>query len=226
MILGEICTRNCTFCATQTGRPFAPNLQEPDRLAESICLMQLKHAVITSVTRDDLPDGGAQHWSHCITAVRRRNPNTTIEVLIPDFNGNEEDIQTVLSAAPNIVSHNLETVERLTPLIRNRATYRRSLSVLETMASSGILTKTGFMVGLGETSDEVKQTIVDAKRAGCSTLTIGQYLQPTKEHASVVAYITPETFDAYKAFALAQGFTHVESAPLVRSSYHAELSLL
>ena len=222
MILGDVCTRGCRFCNTKTGVPLPPDVDEPSKLAESIRIMQLKHAVITSVTRDDLPDGGAQHWGECVRRIRELNPETTIEVLIPDFEGRQADIATALAFRPDVVAHNLETVERLTPLVRAKATYRRSLEVLRYVASLGFRTKTGIMVGLGETSDEVSALMDDALEAGCSVITIGQYLQPSKQNVPVVEYVTPEQFAAYREMALAKGFKFAESAPLVRSSYHAE----
>lgn len=222
MILGDVCTRGCRFCNTKTGVPLPPDVDEPSKLAESIRIMQLKHAVITSVTRDDLPDGGAQHWGECVRRIREVNPETTIEVLIPDFEGRQADIATALAFRPDVVAHNLETVERLTPLVRAKATYRRSLEVLRYVASLGFRTKTGIMVGLGETSDEVAALMDDALEAGCSVITIGQYLQPSKQNVPVVEYVTPEQFAAYRDMALAKGFKFAESAPLVRSSYHAE----
>lgn len=222
MILGDVCTRGCRFCNTKTGVPLPPDVDEPSKLAESIRIMQLKHAVITSVTRDDLPDGGAQHWGECVRRIREVNPETTIEVLIPDFEGRQADIATALAFRPDVVAHNLETVERLTPLVRAKATYRRSLEVLRYVASLGFRTKTGIMVGLGETSDEVSALMDDALEAGCSVITIGQYLQPSKQNVLVVEYVTTEQFAAYRDMALAKGFKFAESAPLVRSSYHAE----
>lgn len=222
MILGDVCTRGCRFCNTKTGVPLPPDVDEPSKLAESIRIMQLKHAVITSVTRDDLPDGGAQHWGECVRRIREVNPETTIEVLIPDFEGRQADIATALAFRPDVVAHNLETVERLTPLVRAKATYRRSLEVLRYVASLGFRTKTGIMVGLGETSDEVSALMDDALEAGCSVITIGQYLQPSKQNVPVVEYVTTEQFAAYRDMALAKGFKFAESAPLVRSSYHAE----
>ena len=222
MILGDVCTRGCRFCNTKTGVPLPPDVDEPSKLAESIRIMQLKHAVITSVTRDDLPDGGAQHWGECVRRIREVNPETTIEVLIPDFEGRHADIDTALAFRPDVVAHNLETVERLTPQVRAKATYRRSLEVLRYVASQGFRTKTGIMVGLGETPEEVAALMDDALEAGCSVITIGQYLQPSKQNVPVVEYVTPEQFAAYREMALAKGFKFAESAPLVRSSYHAE----
>jgi lipoic acid synthetase len=226
MILGEICTRSCKFCATFSGKPFLPDDGEPLKVAESIRLMGLKHVVITSVDRDDLKDGGAGHWAETIREIRRVNPATTVEVLIPDFDGNAELISLISSEKPEIISHNLETVERLTPLVRSRAKYRTSLDVVRMIASSGIFTKSGIMVGLGESYGEVLQSMDDLRSNGCEILTIGQYLQPTKNHLEVAEYITPRIFEQYRTEGLARGFSVVESAPLVRSSYHAEKHLI
>ena len=222
MIGGDICTRSCRFCNTLTGKPLPLDPKEPEKVAESIRLMGLRHAVVTSVDRDDLPDLGAQHWVETILTIKRMNPNTTIEVLIPDFEGRHADIDTALAFRPDVVAHNLETVERLTPQVRAKATYRRSLEVLRYVASQGFRTKTGIMVGLGETPEEVAALMDDALEAGCSVITIGQYLQPSKQNVPVVEYVTPEQFAAYREMALAKGFKFAESAPLVRSSYHAE----
>lgn len=222
MIAGDICTRSCKFCNTQTGKPLPLNPEEPFAVAESIALMNLTHAVVTSVDRDDLPDLGAAHWASTIRAIKQRNPNTTIEVLIPDFQGREELIQQVVAANPEIVSHNMETVRRLTPIVRSAANYDKSLSVLQQVATSPSQCKTGIMLGLGETPSEVEELIADVRSLGCSILTIGQYLQPTHRHYPVAEYIHPDQFKYYKEFALKQGFDVVESAPLVRSSYHAE----
>lgn len=222
MILGDICTRACRFCATKTGRPLPPDMDEPARLAEAIRVMGLKHCVITSVDRDDLPDGGAQFWADTIRVIKEVNPGTTVETLIPDFNGIASDIQKVIDAQPEVISHNIETVKRLTPLIRTKARYETSLEVLRYIASSGKPAKSGFMVGLGETEEEVYETMSDLKSAGCSILTIGQYLKPDKGYMEVQSYIEPEKFDEYRKQALALGFEHVESSPLVRSSFHAE----
>ncbi len=222
MILGNICTRNCKFCATITGKPLPPDSNEPQRIAESVAKLNLRHAVITSVTRDDLPDQGAQQWCDCIKAIREINPKTTIEVLTPDFNGDKALIDKIVSAQPDIISHNLETVERLTPLTRSRATYRMSLRVLTMMSESGIPTKTGIMVGLGEFEDEVAQTLHDAYQAGCRIITIGQYLQPTKSNLPVAEYVHPSIFAHYHHIAREIGFEHAVCGPLVRSSYHAE----
>lgn len=224
MILGNICTRSCRFCATQTGKPLPPDPNEPIKVARSIALMKLKHCVITSVDRDDLPDKGAAHWANTVEAIREKNPHTIIELLIPDYNS--ELLQVVLNANPNIVAHNLETVERITPMVRSKASYRNSLSVLENIARSGMITKTGIMVGLGETKEEVVQTMQDARNAGCQMMTIGQYLQPTLSHIDVAEYVHPDTFAYYKEKGIELGFDSIESAPLVRSSYMAERSFL
>jgi len=226
MILGEICTRSCKFCATLTGKPLKPDADEPAKVAESIRMMGLKHVVITSVDRDDLPDGGAAHWAATINQIQKVNPETTIEVLIPDFDGKPELIKLIALAKPDIISHNIETVERLTPLIRSRAKYRTSLKVVELIGSFGLVSKSGIMVGLGETTDEVLQCMDDLRLAGCEVLTIGQYLQPTKKHLEVVKYLHPDQFAYFKGVGLARGFRVVESAPLVRSSYHAEKHLI
>ena len=226
MIGGEICTRSCKFCNTLTGKPAPLDAKEPENVALSIRLMGLNHAVITSVDRDDLPDMGAQHWADTIQSIRRINPNTTIEVLIPDFQGKDKLIDKVIEAAPNIISHNMETVRRLTPGIRSAAKYDVSLHVLERIASRNIAAKTGIMAGLGETEDEVFELMDDVLKTGASILTIGQYLQPTRQHIPVYEYVTPEKFEEYRVVALSKGFRKVESAPLVRSSYHAEKHLL
>lgn len=222
MILGDICTRSCRFCATTTGKPLPPDPDEPRQVARSIALMGLRHCVITSVTRDDLPDGGAGHWVNTVAAVRRENPDTTIELLIPDFDGREQLLDLVVAAAPDIAGHNVETVERLTPVVRSRARYRVSMHVIRHIARSGLTAKSGLMVGLGETDSEIFLLMDDLREAGCSILTIGQYLQPTAAHLPVAAYISPEQFLHYKEEALRRGFSHVESGPLVRSSYMAE----
>ncbi|HNU38283.1 MAG TPA: lipoyl synthase, partial [Macellibacteroides fermentans] len=219
---GEICTRSCKFCNTLTGKPLALNPEEPANVAKSIQLMKLKHAVVTSVDRDDLPDQGAGHWVKTIQSIKQLNPETTLEVLIPDFQGNLELVDLVIEAAPEIISHNMETVRRLTPQIRSAAKYDVSLKVLNRIATKGTVAKTGIMVGLGETDEEVYTLMDDVRAAGVSVLTIGQYLQPSRKHIPVSAYITPEHFEEYKSIALSKGFTHVESGPLVRSSYHAE----
>lgn len=225
MVLGDVCTRGCRFCATATGRPLPIDAGEPERVARSIALMELRHAVITSVTRDDLADGGAAHWARVIEAVRAQNPHTTIEVLIPDFGGDEERLNTVLAARPDITGHNIETVERLTPLVRSRASYRTSLGVLRHIALQGAVAKSGIMVGLGETRDEVLRALDDLREAGASIVTLGQYLRPTRTHVEVAEYVTPETFEFYRTEALVRGFAHVASGPMVRSSYLAEQAL-
>lgn len=222
MILGNICTRSCGFCAVATGRPDAPDTMEPLRVARSIQLMKLRHAVITSVDRDDLKDGGSEIWVQTIRQIRRLNPGITLETLIPDFQGNWENLQKIIVERPEIVSHNLETVRRLTRLVRIQAKYDRSLEVLQRLSSQGITTKSGIMVGLGETQEEVLETLDDMVQSGASICTIGQYLQPSHKHLAVKEYITPAQFARYKEAALQKGFKHVESAPLVRSSYHAE----
>jgi lipoic acid synthetase len=226
MILGDICTRSCKFCATATGKPLPPSPAEPDKIAESIRLMQLKHSVITSVDRDDLSDKGATHWANTIQAVRSANPNTIIEALIPDFDAQPELLDIVIAAQPTIIGHNLETVERLTPSIRSRAKYRLSLEVLKYIADKDIITKTGIMVGLGETSAEVIQTMQDARNAGVRLFTVGQYLQPTTAHISVQEYVHPVQFEIYKNEGEKLGFDHIESGPLIRSSYMAEKTFL
>ena len=223
MILGEICTRNCKFCGVTTGRPLAPDAEEPRRIAESVRIMQLKHAVITSVDRDDLSDFGAGFWAETIREVKALNPDTKIEVLIPDFQGKTELIQKVIDAAPEVISHNMETVERLTPQIRSAAKYRTSLEVIRYVAASGIVAKSGIMLGLGETETEVLQVMDDLRAVGCKVMTIGQYLAPTLNHIQVKEYISPEQFENYRIIGLEKGFAFVESSPLVRSSYRAEL---
>ena len=225
MIGGNICTRSCKFCNTQTGRPLPLDPQEPTHVAESVRLMKLSHAVVTSVDRDDLPDLGAAHWAQTIREIRRLNPETTIEVLIPDFQGRKELVEQVIEARPDIISHNMETVRRISPLVRSAARYDTSLEVIRQIAASGITAKSGIMVGLGETSAEVEELMDDLRAAGCQIMTIGQYLQPSHRHYPVAAYVTPEQFKRYEETGLAKGFTQVESGPLVRSSYHAEKSL-
>jgi len=222
MIGGEICTRSCRFCNTLTGKPLPLDLNEPVNVAESIRLMELKHAVVTSVDRDDLPDMGASHWVKTIQAIKTVNPGTTLEVLIPDFQGNLDLVDLIVSACPEIISHNMETVRRLTPQIRSAAKYDVSLAVLKRIAEGGVVAKTGIMLGLGETEDEVLVLMDDVLKTGVSVLTIGQYLQPSRKNIPVSEYITPDCFEQYRVAALSKGFTHVESAPLVRSSYHAE----
>lgn len=226
MILGDICTRACRFCAVKTGRPDAVDTQEPMRVAESIQLMKLKHCVITSVDRDDLSDGGSIIWAETIKAVKLLNPNTTIEVLIPDFKGNMENLQRVINEKPHVISHNVETVRRLTKEVRRNSNYDRSLEVLKQIAAQGIRAKSGIMLGLGETEAEVLETMDDLRLAGVLVMTIGQYLQPTKEHLEVQTFITPEQFNFYQEAGLEKGFRFVESGALVRSSYHAEKHIL
>lgn len=225
MIGGNICTRSCKFCNTPTGRPLPLDPQEPTHVAESVRLMKLSHAVVTSVDRDDLPDLGAAHWAQTIREIRRLNPETTIEVLIPDFQGRKELVEQVIEARPDIISHNMETVRRISPLVRSAARYDTSLEVIRQIAASGITAKSGIMVGLGETPAEVEELMDDLRAAGCQIMTIGQYLQPSHRHYPVAAYVTPEQFKRYEETGLAKGFTQVESGPLVRSSYHAEKSL-
>jgi lipoyl synthase len=222
MILGDICTRACKFCNVNTGKPLPADYKEPARVAGSIRLMKVKHAVITSVDRDDMEDGGAEIWAMTIRKVRELNPNTTMEVLIGDFNGIKHHIQKVIDEKPEVISHNMETVRRLTPVIRTRAKYDLSLKVLKQVVESGIRSKSGIMLGLGETEEEILQTMDDLREIGVEVLTIGQYLQPTKNHIEVQAYIDPEVFKKYGIIGLEKGFRHVESGPLVRSSYHAE----
>jgi lipoyl synthase len=222
MILGNICTRSCGFCNVMTGRPLAVDVLEPKKVARSIRLMQVKHAVITSVDRDDLPDGGASIWVETINEIRRENPKTTMETLIPDFKGRLKDIQPIIDASPEVVSHNMETVRRLTKKVRIQAKYDRSLDTLRYLNEGGIKTKSGIMLGLGETDKEIIETMHDLRAIGVSIFTLGQYLQPSKKHLPVVEFITPKQFDKYREIGLSLGFQYVESSPLVRSSYHAE----
>ncbi len=222
MILGDVCTRRCKFCAVKSGKPLPPDEFEPEKLAETVRIMGVKHCVITSVDRDDLDDQGAGIWARTITEVKRLNPLTRIEVLIPDFRGNTDLIQQVIDAAPDVISHNLETVERLTPFVRFASKYRRSLDVVSYIASRGKVAKSGIMLGLGETREEVLQTMDDLLGAGAKVMTIGQYLAPTATHMPVKEYFTPEIFDEYRKIGLQKGFRFVESSPLVRSSYRAE----
>ncbi len=222
MICGDVCTRGCRFCNVKTGRPAPLDAGEPEHIAESVRLLKLKHVVLTSVDRDDLDDLGAGHWVKVIEAVKRVNEGVTMEVLIPDFQGRKELIQQVIEARPEVISHNLETVRRLTPSIRSRATYDMSLEVVRQVAESGVISKSGIMLGLGETREEIFQTMDDLRAVGCRVMTIGQYLQPTAANVEVMEYVTPQVFDEYKRIGLEKGFTHVESGPLVRSSYHAE----
>ena len=223
MIAGDRCTRACGFCAVTTAKPFALEEDEPQRVAEAVRRMKLKHVVITAVARDDLRDGGADHFARTITAIREMDPSVIVEVLVPDFHAQDWCIQNVLDAGPDIYNHNMETVERLTPLVRSRAKYRTSLQALRRAKalSAGIVTKSGVMLGLGEKETELFQTMDDLREAGCEVLTMGQYLRPTPKHLPVVEYITPEQFNYYGDIARTKGFLHVASGPLVRSSYHA-----
>jgi len=222
MILGNICTRSCGFCAVQTGKPLAADLLEPNRVANSVKTMGVKHAVITSVDRDDLKDGGSEIWAETVNAIRKESPGTTLETLIPDFMGKWENLQNIIDVAPEIVSHNLETVRSLTKQVRIQAKYDRSLEVLFRLKKGGMRTKSGVMLGLGETHEEVIETMEDLRSVQVDILTLGQYLQPTPKHLPVVEFITPERFEEYKELGLKMGFRYVESGPLVRSSYHAE----
>ncbi len=225
MILGNICTRSCGFCAVQTGKPLEADPFEPGRVAHSVKTMGVKHAVITSVDRDDLKDGGAEIWAQTVRAVRAQSPETTMETLIPDFMGKWENLQVIIDVAPEIVSHNLETVRRLTKQVRIQAKYDRSLEVLFRLKKGGMRTKSGVMLGLGESHEEVLETMEDLRSVQVDILTLGQYLQPTPKHLPVVEFITPERFDEYREIGLKMGFKYVESGPLVRSSYHAEKHL-
>lgn len=225
MILGNICTRSCAFCAVATGRPKEVETDEPIRVAQSVKLMGVKHCVITSVDRDDLKDGGSIIWAETIRTIREVSPNTTLETLVPDFQGKWENLQRVIDEAPEIISHNLETVRRLTRQVRIQAKYDRSLEVLKHVSSAGIRTKSGVMLGLGEQEHEVLETMDDLLTAGVHILTLGQYLQPTRSHLPVAEYIHPNVFANYKKIGLEKGFKYVESGPLVRSSYHAEKHL-
>ena len=225
MILGDICTRGCRFCATKTGIPLAPDPTEPESVAHSVRLMGLRHVVVTSVTRDDLPDGGAQHWAATVEAIRCINPDATIELLIPDLDARADLIEIVAASKPDIIGHNIETVERLTPLVRARAKYRTSMKALEIISSLGAVSKSGLMVGLGESDDEVLQTLRDLREVGVEIVTLGQYLRPSLEHYPVAAYITPEKFEWYRTQALEMGFSYCASAPMVRSSYLADAAL-
>ena len=222
MILGEVCTRACKFCAVKTGKPFPVDENEPQRLVDSIRTMGIRHAVITSVDRDDLPDKGAGDWARTIRILKEELPGLTMETLIPDFDAIPELVSLVIDAQPEVISHNLETVERLTPVIRSRAKYRRSLDVIRQVARSPLSSKSGIMLGLGEKENEVLQTMDDLRDIGCEVLTLGQYLQPTMEHIPVEVYVHPDRFELFRKEALQRGFREVESSPLVRSSYHAE----
>lgn len=222
MIGGNICTRNCRFCNVTTGKPLPLDSNEPQNVAASIAGLKLKHAVITSVDRDDLPDYGASHWVKVITAIKEQSPMTTLEVLIPDFQGNLDLVDRIIEAEPDVISHNLETVRSLSDQIRCKATYETSLAVIKRIADSGIVAKSGIMLGLGELPEEIIQTMDDLRSVGCEVMTIGQYLQPAEKNIEVKEYIHPDQFEEYRQIALNKGFRHVESAPLVRSSYHAE----
>lgn len=222
MIAGDICTRSCKFCNTKTGKPLPLDKNEPANVARSVQLMGLKHAVVTSVDRDDLPDLGAAHWVDTINKIKELNSQTTIEVLIPDFQGRNELIDIVCAASPNVIAHNMETGRRLTSLVRSAAKYETSLNVLKRITDNGCKAKSGIMLGLGETLSEVEELMDDLLYVGCTILTIGQYLQPTRRHLPVLAYIEPSVFEDLKQTGLSKGFTYVESGPLVRSSYHAE----
>jgi lipoic acid synthetase len=222
LILGDICTRRCHYCSVTTGRPSEADREEPRRVADAVKLLKLRHVVVTSVNRDDLPDGGAALFADTIRRIRQENPPCTVEVLIPDFQGRQGDVEIVMQANPDILNHNIETVPRLFPSIRPQGKYRRSLEVLYWAKSMGGRTKSGLMTGLGESADEIRQVMQDLRDAECEILTIGQYLRPTLQHAPVLRYYTPEEFEEFKQEGLALGFQHVESGPLVRSSYHAE----
>jgi lipoic acid synthetase len=226
MILGNICTRSCGFCAVATGRPLPPDWDEPQRVAEAIHLMKVKHAVITSVDRDELKDGGSIIWANTIKAVRVLNPETTLETLIPDFRGQWENLQNIIDVAPEVVSHNIETVERLTKQVRIQAKYHRSMEVLRRLKDGGMRTKSGIMLGLGETKEEVLQTMQDLADNGLDVLTIGQYLQPTPKHLPVARFVHPDEFAEYREAGYKLGLDYVESGPLVRSSYHSERHLI
>jgi len=222
MILGDICTRACKFCNTKTGKPYPPDPDEPQRLARSVKKLGLKHCVITSVDRDDLPDRGSSFWADVIYEVKKLNPETTIETLIPDFDGEQEYLRKIIDAGPDVISHNIETVRRLTPVIRTKAKYDRSLKVIRYISRMGKTAKSGFMLGLGESEDEIYETMDDLFAAGCKILTVGQYLRPSENHMEVVSYVDPARFGEYRKIALTKGFMFVESSPLVRSSFHAE----
>jgi len=222
MILGEICTRSCRFCGVQTGKPLPPDENEPKKIARTVEIMGIKHAVITSVDRDDLEDGGAAIWAETVRAIKDLGKGITIETLIPDFSGDKNLINRVIDAKPEVISHNLETVERLTPQIRSKAKYQTSLDVIRHIADSGVNAKSGIMLGLGETEEEIFQTMDDLLAVGCKIFTIGQYLQPTVNHLEVKEFIEPKKFEEYKQIGLQKGFSYVESSPLVRSSYHAD----
>jgi lipoic acid synthetase len=225
MILGNICTRSCGFCSVATGKPLEADPFEPARVARSVALMNIKHAVITSVDRDDLPDGGSVIWAETVKSIRKKSPQTTLETLIPDFMGKWDNLQRIIDVAPEIVSHNLETVRRLTKQVRIQAKYDRSLEVLLRLKQGGMKTKSGIMLGLGESKEEVLESMEDLRTVGLDILTLGQYLQPTPKHLPVAEFIHPEIFAELKEKGLQMGFKYVESGPLVRSSYHAEKHL-
>ncbi len=222
LLLGDVCTRRCQYCSVETGRPGAVDEHEPGRIADAVCSLQLRHAVLTSVNRDDLKDGGASIFAATIQAIRAKSPSCTVEVLIPDFQGSEVALHIVMDAAPDILNHNVETVPRLFPMVRPQGKYQRSLELLDRAKRLGGKTKSGFMVGMGETLKEVMAVLQDLRGAQCDIVSIGQYLQPTKAHRVVARYYTPQEFDELKQYGIALGFQHVESGPLVRSSYHAE----
>ncbi len=222
MILGNVCTRRCTFCAVLSGRPSEVDLGEPARVAQTVAAMGLKYCVVTSVARDDLEDGGASVWAATIRAIRHKNPHTRIEVLIPDLQGRPSSLDRLLDAKPDVLNHNIETVQRLQKPIRKTARYDRTLFVLDYAQKKGFITKSGIMLGIGEKEDEIAQTLKDLRSVGCSLLTIGQYLQPSPQHSPIDRWVTPEEFQHWKAFGLSIGFKGVESGPMVRSSYHAD----
>ena len=226
MICGNVCTRTCRFCNVGGGKPSPLDRRELHDIVESVKNLKLKHIVLTSVDRDDLPDYGASHWCEMIRMVKAECPGVTMEVLIPDFRGREDLIDMIIALKPEVISHNMETVRRLTSEVRSVATYDTSLAVIRRIAASGVRSKSGIMLGLGETEEEIKETMRDLREAGCEVMTIGQYLQPTRRHYPVKAYISPEKFAEYEAYGLQLGFRHVESGPLVRSSYHAEKHIL
>lgn len=226
MIGGDTCTRNCRFCNVKTGRPAPLDPDEINRIVAAIKDWNLKHVVLTSVDRDDLPDCGAGHWAAMVRAIRQQCPGVTMETLIPDFKGRMELVDMVINEGPDVISHNMETVRRLTPHVRCAATYDRSLSVIRHIAERGVRSKSGIMLGLGETSEEIIETMRDLRSVGCEVMTIGQYLQPTENHYEVQEYVHPDTFENYRKLGIEMGFRHIESAPLVRSSYHAERHIL
>ena len=226
MILGNICTRSCRFCSVETGKPNKPDLDEPNKIAQAVFLMNLKHCVITSVDRDDLDDGGSGLWSESIKAIKLKNPDTTIETLIPDFNGLKNNIQKIIDSKPEIISHNIETVKRLTKSIRNKSIYKRSLSVIKMITENNIISKSGIMIGLGETEEEIYSTMDDLIKVGCKIFTIGQYLQPSISNISVKHYYNESDFEKFKLIGLQKGFKIVESSKLIRTSYNAEKHLL